>query len=218
MAIKVQHNYEVGNGLEIVGNKTVVKPDNSGNVLIEVSESGVKGTVTLPQAFDPSALEQKIQEAKDAALAADTKATTATEKNTTQDSEIATLKQQAQTLEQAKTEAETKVNELTEALNQEKAKVQVLEGKVTALENRQDIKLAGASLDDATNELKLTLSDGFEIKAPLAKFVDAPKTAEQYWTEIKALPTFRADLLTVLKGEEVQDFAGVTKGFLLPSA
>lgn len=190
MAIKVQHNYEIGNGLEIVENKTVVKPDNSGNVLIEVSEAGVKGTVTLPQAFDPSALEQKIEEAKQAAVAAqatatgaDTKATTAGEKNTAQDAEIETLKQ-----------------------------------KVATLESREDIKLAGASLDDATNELKLTLSDGIEIKAPLAKFVDAPKTAEQYWTEIKALPTFKADLLAVLKGEEVQDFAGATKGFLLPSA
>lgn len=183
MAIKVQHDYQVGNGLEIVDNKTVVKPDNTGNVQFEVSAAGLKGTVTLPQAFDPSALEQKIQEAKDAALAADTKATTATEKNTTQDAEIEALKQ-----------------------------------KVATLESREDIKLAGAELVEDTNELKLTLSDGVEFKAPLAKFVDAPKTAEQYWTEIKALPTFKADLLAVLKGEEVQDFAGTTKGFLLPSA
>lgn len=190
MAIKVQHDYQVGNGLEIVDNKTVVKPNNTGNVQFEVSANGLKGTVTLPQAFDPSDLEQKIQEAKQAAVAAqatatgaDTKATTAGEKNTEQDAEIESLKQ-----------------------------------KVTALQAREDIKLTGASLDDVTNELKLTLSDGVEIKAPLAKFVDAPKTAEQYWTEIKALPTFKADLLAVLKGEEVQDFAGVTKGFLLPEA
>ena len=190
MAIKVQHDYQVGNGLEIVDNKTAVKPDNTGNVQFEVSANGLKGTVTLPQAFDPSALEQKIQEAKDVATqaqatatGADTKATTAGEKNTAQDAEIESLKQ-----------------------------------KVTALESRKDIKLAGAELVEATNELKLTLSDGVEFKAPLAKFVDAPKTAEQYWTEIKALPTFKQDLLNVLKGEEVQDFAGVTKGFLLPEA
>jgi len=190
MAIKVQHDYQVGNGLEIVENKTVVKPDNSGNVLIEVSEAGVKGTVTLPQAFDPSALEAKIEEAKQAAEAAqatatgaDTKATTAGEKNTAQDAEIEALKQ-----------------------------------KVATLESREDIKLAGAELDDATNELKLTLSDGVEFKAPLAKFVDAPKTAEQYWLEIQALPTFRADLIAAIKGEEVQDFAGVTKGFLVAEA
>ena len=218
MAIKVQHDYQVGNGLEIVDNKTVVKPDNTGNVLIEVSEAGVKGTVTLPQAFDPSALETKIQEAKDAAAAADTKATTATEKNTTQDGEIATLKQQAQALEQAKTEAETKVNELTEALNQEKAKVTALEGKVTALENREDLHASGLRLDDTTNEVVLTVEGGQELRVGLGKFMNVVPTSQAVWDEIKALSTFKADLLTVLKGEEVQDFAGVTKGFLLPEA
>lgn len=190
MTIKVQHDYQVGNGLEIVGNKTAVKPDNTGNVQFEVSETGLKGNVELPQAFDPSTLEAKIEEAKQAAEAAqatatgaDTKATTAGEKNNAQDAEIESLKQ-----------------------------------KVATLESREDIKLAGAELVEATNELKLTLSDGFEIKAPLAKFVDAPKSAQEYWDEIKALPTFKADLLAVLKGEEVQDFAGATKGFLLPEA
>ena len=38
------------------------------------------------------------------------------------------------------------------------------------------------------------------------------------WNETKVLPAFKADLLAVLKGEEVKDFAGETKGFLLPSA
>lgn len=218
MAIKLQHDYEVGNGLEISGNKATVKPDNTGNVQFEVSAAGLKGTVTLPQAFDPSALEQKIQEAKDAAAAADTKATTANEKNTTQDGEIATLKQQAQALEQAKTEAEAKVNELQEALNQEKAKVQVLEGKVTALENREDLHASGLRLDDATNEVVLTVEGGSELRVGLGKFLNVVPTSQSVWDEIKALPTFKADLLAVLKGEEVQDFAGTTKGFLLPSA
>lgn len=188
--MQILHNYEYGKTLEYVDAKLEVKPDNSGNVQLTRTEAGLKAEVVLPPEFDPSTLETKIQEAKDAATAAqatatgaDTKATTAGEKNTAQDAEIEALKQ-----------------------------------KVATLESREDIKLAGASLDDATNELKLTLSDGFEIKAPLAKFVDAPKTAEQYWTEIKALPTFKADLLAVLKGEVVQDFAGVTKGYLLPEA
>lgn len=80
-----------------------------------------------------------------------------------------------------------------------------------------DVKLQGAELTP-DNKLKLTLSDGSEIEADLAKFVDAPKTAEQYWLEIQALPTFRADLIAAIKGEEVQDFAGVTKGFLVAEA
>lgn len=80
-----------------------------------------------------------------------------------------------------------------------------------------DVKLQGAELTP-DNKLKLTLSDSSEIEADLAKFVDAPKTAQEYWNEIKALPTFKADLIALLKGEEVKDLAGVTKGFLLPEA
>lgn len=90
-----------------------------------------------------------------------------------------------------------------------------------------DVKLKGAELT-ADNKLKLTLSDDSEIEADLAKFVDAPKAAAEYWTEIKALPDFKdtviellkspeakAALLEVLKGEEVQNLAGDTKGYLL---
>lgn len=93
-----------------------------------------------------------------------------------------------------------------------------------------DVKLTGAELT-AENKLKLTLSDGSEFEADLAKFVDAPRSAAEYFTEIKALPDFKAAILEilkspegkaamleVLKGEEVQDFAGNSKGYLLPSA
>lgn len=92
-----------------------------------------------------------------------------------------------------------------------------------------DVKLKGAELTE-DNKLKLTLSDDSVVEADLAKFVDAPKSAAEYFTEIKALPDFKttivellkspeakAALLEVLKGEEVQDFAGATKGYLLPS-
>lgn len=92
-----------------------------------------------------------------------------------------------------------------------------------------DVKLKGAELTE-DNKLKLTLSDDSVVEADLAKFVDAPKSASEYFTEIKALPDFKtaivellksteakAALLEVLKGEEVQDFAGATKGYLLPS-
>ena len=183
MAIKVQHDYQVGNGLEIVDNKTVVKPDNTGNVLIEVSEAGLKGTVTLPQEFDPSTLQQQIA-----------------------------------ALERAKQAAETKAAELQNALNTEKAKVEVLEGKVTALENREDLHASNLTLDDATNEVVLTVEGGSELRVGLGKFLNVIPTSQAVWDEIKALPTFKADLLAVLKGEEVQDFAGATKGFLLPEA
>lgn len=90
-----------------------------------------------------------------------------------------------------------------------------------------DVKLKGAELTE-DNKLKLTLSDDSVIEADLAKFVDAPKSATEYWTEIKALPDFKttvvdllkspeakAALLETLKGEEVQNLAGDTKGFLL---
>lgn len=90
-----------------------------------------------------------------------------------------------------------------------------------------DVKLQGAELTE-DNKLKLTLSNGNILEADLAKFVDAPKAATEYWTEIKALPDFKdtvvellkspeakAALLEVLKGDEVQNLSGETKGYLL---
>ena len=90
-----------------------------------------------------------------------------------------------------------------------------------------DVKLQSAELTE-DNKLKLTLSNGDILETDLAKFVDAPKSATEYWTEIKALPDFKttviellkspeakAALLEVLKGEEVQNLAGDTKGYLL---
>lgn len=77
-----------------------------------------------------------------------------------------------------------------------------------------DVKLQGAEIT-AENKLKLTLSDNSVIEADLAKFVDAPKSAEDYWTEIKALATFGTDVKEAVKGEVVQDLAGNTKGYLI---
>lgn len=90
-----------------------------------------------------------------------------------------------------------------------------------------DVKLQSAELTE-DNKLKLTLSNGDILEADLAKFVDAPKSATEYWTEIKALPDFKTTfvellkspeaktaLLEILKGEEVQNLAGDTKGYLL---
>ena len=182
--ISILHKDEIGLGLQAQSdNKLGIKPDNSGNIQFEVSEAGLKGNVELPQAFDPSALQQQIT-----------------------------------ALEQAKQAAETKANALQEALNQEKAKVQLLEGKVTALENREDLHASNLTLDDATNEVVLTVAGGSELRVGLGKFLNVIPTSQAVWDEIKALPTFKADLLAILKGEEVQDFGGNTKGFLLPSA
>nr|DAR93446.1 MAG TPA: hypothetical protein [Caudoviricetes sp.] len=118
-------------------------------------------------------------------------------------------------------------------------KVEIVDGKVKVTKSDEtteelplpaqavDVKLKGAELTE-DNKLKLTLSDDSVIEADLAKFVDAPKSATEYWTEIKALPDFKttvvellkspeakAALLEVLKGEEVQNLAGETKGYLL---
>ena len=112
-----------------------------------------------------------------------------------------TLQQQIQALEQDKQAAE--------------AKVTTLEGKVTALENRKDLHASGLHLDNATNEVVLTVEGGSELRVGLGKFLNVIPTSQAVWDEIKALPTFKADLLAVLKGEEVQDFTGYTKGFLI---
>lgn len=118
-------------------------------------------------------------------------------------------------------------------------KVEIVDGKVKVTKSDDtteelplpaqavDVKLQGAELTE-DNKLKLTLSNGDILEADLAKFVDAPKAAADYWTEIKALPGFKttvvellkspeakAALLEVLKGEEVQNLAGDTKGYLL---
>lgn len=118
-------------------------------------------------------------------------------------------------------------------------KVEIVDGKVKVTKSDEtteelplpaqavDVKLQGAELTE-DNKLKLTLSNGNILEADLAKFVDAPKAATEYWTEIKALPDFKttviellkspeakAALLEMLKGEEVQNLAGDTKGYLL---
>lgn len=79
-----------------------------------------------------------------------------------------------------------------------------------------DVKLANAELTD-DNKLKLTLSNG-EVKEVELSALIKQKTAQEIWDEIKVLPSFKQDLLELLKGEEIQNFAGETKGYLLASA
>lgn len=103
------------------------------------------------------------------------------------------------------------------AIEGNKVKVTDSEGVEKELElpaSTVDVKLQGAEIT-AENKLKLTLSDNSVIEADLAKFVDAPKSADGYWTEIKALATFGTDVKEAVKGEVVQDLAGNTKGYLV---
>ena len=103
------------------------------------------------------------------------------------------------------------------AIEGNKVKVTDSEGVEKELElpaSTVDVKLQGAEIT-AENKLKLTLSDNSVIEADLAKFVDAPKSADDYWTEIKALATFGTDVKEAVKGEVVQDLAGITKGYLV---
>lgn len=198
MAINVLHKNEQGNGLEFEGGKLSVKPDNSGNVKFEVSAQGVKGTVELPPAFDPAELNQKIEQAKTTADGAQAQATLANEKNGSQDTEIEQLKAKNQELEQA--------------LNAEKAKVATLEGKVQALETREDIHVTNAEVVEDT-KLKLNIQGSEAVTVDLAKFLNVVPTAQEVYEQIKA--DILRDVKAELQGEEIQDFSGSRKGYLL---
>lgn len=95
-----------------------------------------------------------------------------------------------------------------------------------------DVKLEHAELTEE-NKLKLTLSNGDTIETDLSKFVDAPKSAQEYLDEMVALTTFKPKLIEILsadtdfveaikdkiidaiKGEEIQNAGGTTYGFLI---
>jgi len=214
--ISLFHKDEFGFGLQYQTDKKIgVKTDNTGNVQFELSEAGLKGTVQFPAAFDPANLETQIQEAKQLAQTADNKADTATQRNGTQDTELEALRGKVKLLEDGKLAAEAKVTELQNALNEEKAKVTTLEGKVTALENREDLHASNLRLDDATNEVVLTVEGGQELRVNLGKFMNVVPSFADMWAGIKALPAFKTELLNIIRGEEVQNLAGETKGYLL---
>ena len=77
-----------------------------------------------------------------------------------------------------------------------------------------DVRLQGAKITEG-NELQLELTNGDVVKTSLAKFIDAPKTAQAYWDEIKALPGFKDSLLALIKGEAMLDFEDKPMGYLL---
>lgn len=165
MAIQVLHNYETGNGLEISQeHKIQIKPDNSGNVQFEVSTNGLKGNVSLPEPFNPSTLETKIQ-----------------------------------SLEQAKEQTNAEITQIKQEL---------------ATKPSVDIKLSGLTFENT--KLKGTLSDGSFVETEFTSeiVVTAIENASDEQKE-RIVAALKPKLLEALKGEEIQDFAGNQKGFLL---
>lgn len=96
------------------------------------------------------------------------------------------------------------------ALEKENA---ALKARLEAVENREDLHASGLSLDEATNEVVLTVEGGAELRVGLGKFLNIVPTADEIYAEIKQqiLDDVKADL----KGEEIQDFAGTVKGYLI---
>ena len=105
----------------------------------------------------------------------------------------------------------TKIQELEQAKAQAEAKAQELERKITALEGRDDIHLKGAVVE-GTN-LKLTTTDNVDITVDLATFLQVVPSAQDIYAQIK--DTILADVKAGLRGEEVQDITGTSKGYLL---
>lgn len=130
---------------------------------------------------------------------------------------------------------------LVEITTDNKLKLTDTKGAVTetALPNQIiDVKATNIALNEQ-NELVVTLSDNTIIKQSLAKFIDVAKTAQEYHDEIKVLPAYATDVadklaasddatnkiidaiaarvLEKFKAEEVKDFAGNSKGYLVKS-
>lgn len=85
------------------------------------------------------------------------------------------------------------------------------DGRLTALEQRSDIKLQNAVVEDTT--LKLTTSDNVEIEVDLAKFLNVVPSAQDIYAEIKQ--QIIRDVKAAIKGEVIQNLAGDTKGYLI---
>lgn len=85
------------------------------------------------------------------------------------------------------------------------------DGRIQALEQRNDIKLQNAVVEDTT--LKLTTSDNVEIEVDLAKFLNVVPSAQDIYAEIKE--QIIRDVKAAIKGEVIQNLAGDTKGYLI---
>lgn len=85
------------------------------------------------------------------------------------------------------------------------------DGRLTALEQRNDIKLQNAVVEG--NILKLTTSDNVEIPVDLSKFLNVVPSAQDIYEEIKE--QIIRDVKAAIKGEVIQNLAGETKGYLI---
>ena len=107
--------------------------------------------------------------------------------------------------------APTDLGPVEQRLTATEAKDVEQDGRIQALEQRNDIKLQNAVVEDTT--LKLTTSDNVEIEVDLAKFLNVVPSAQDIYTEIKG--QIISDVKAAIKGEAIQNLAGDTKGYLI---
>ena len=107
--------------------------------------------------------------------------------------------------------APTDLGPVEQRLTATEAKDVEQDGRIQALEQRNDIKLQNAVVEDTT--LKLTTSDNVEIEVDLAKFLNVVPSAQDIYAEIKE--QIIRDVKAAIKGEAIQNLAGDTKGYLI---
>ena len=105
----------------------------------------------------------------------------------------------------------TDLGPVEQRLTATEAKDTEQDGRLTALEQRSDIKLQGAVVEDTT--LKLTTSDNVEIQVDLTKFLNVVPSAQDIYNEVK--DKIIRDVKAAIKGEVLQNLAGETKGYLI---
>lgn len=107
--------------------------------------------------------------------------------------------------------APTDLGPVEQRLTATEAKDVEQDGRIQALEQRNDIKLQNAVVEDTT--LKLTTSDDVEIEVDLAKFLNVVPSAQDIYNELKE--QIIRDVKAAIKGEVIQNLAGDTKGYLI---
>lgn len=107
--------------------------------------------------------------------------------------------------------AQTDLGPVENRLTNVEAKDVEQDGRIQALEQRNDIKLQNAVVEDTT--LKLTTSDNVEIEVDLTKFLNVVPSAQDIYAEIKE--QIIRDVKAAIKGEVIQNLAGETKGYLI---
>lgn len=189
MTNKVLYLDNLGNSLEVTDGKADVKPDNTGNVQFEVTENGLKGEVVIPEPFNPTALQEEIEQLK--------------AKNT----EL----EQALNAEKAKVAVSDVVNEQTaDGIKVTVAKTDSSSSEFIIPKVPVEIHFENATFENG--KLKVTLNDGTVKETDFTAEVltqainnAAPEQKSALGNAIKGL----------LVGEVVEDFADVIKGYLI---